>query len=104
MNIQITAHSKLYIGIDIDKRSWKIHCSTDLFSGKSFSMEPDPVILQKYVLKHFPDYSILIFSVATALSQFLYKNIFFNFIQIYNFDILSQFFEKPGQLKYLYYF
>ncbi len=49
MRTQITAHSKLYIGIDIHKGSWKIHCSTELFSGKSFSMEPDPEQLHNYV-------------------------------------------------------
>ena len=58
MSTQITALPKLYIGIDIHKRSWKVHCATDLFSGKSFSMSPDPVQLRSYVLKHFPDYMV----------------------------------------------
>ncbi len=31
MKTEQTAQSNLYIGIDIHKRSWKIHCSTDLF-------------------------------------------------------------------------
>lgn len=42
MVTRITALPKLYIGIDIHKRSWKVHCATDLFAGKSFSMNPDP--------------------------------------------------------------
>ena len=50
-----TAQPKLYIGIDIHKRSWKIHCSTDLFSGKSFTTPPVPDKLYEYVQKHFPD-------------------------------------------------
>lgn len=58
MNTQITAPSKLYIGIDIHKRSWKIHCSTDLFCGKSVSMVPKPEVLHKYVLRHYPDYQV----------------------------------------------
>lgn len=58
MNTQITAHPKLYIGIDIHKRSWKIHCSTDLFSGKSFTMPPNPEALKAYVARHFKDYEI----------------------------------------------
>ncbi|MGB5170961.1 MAG: IS110 family transposase, partial [Eudoraea sp.] len=53
-----TALPKLYIGIDIHKRSWKVHCSTDLFSGKSFSMPPDPEQLLNYVRKHFPGYEV----------------------------------------------
>lgn len=58
MKSQITALPKLFIGIDIHKRSWKVHCATDLFSGKSFSMPPDPNQLRQYVHKHFPDYEI----------------------------------------------
>lgn len=58
MSTQITALPKLFIGIDIHKRSWKIHCSTDLFSGKSFSMNPDPEELLKYVTKHFSNHEV----------------------------------------------
>lgn len=58
MKTQITALPKLFIGIDIHKRSWKIHCSTDLFAGKSFTMPPNPDKLQEYVLKHFPDHEV----------------------------------------------
>lgn len=50
---------KLYIGIDIHKRSWKIHTSTDLFDGKSFSIEPHGEILKKYVSKHYPNYQVI---------------------------------------------
>lgn len=58
MNTQKTALPKLFIGIDIHKRSWKIHCATDLFSGKSFSMPPDPLQLRDYVIKHFTGYEV----------------------------------------------
>ena len=58
MNTEQTAHPKLYIGIDIHKRSWKIHCATDLFSGKSFAMPPKPEVLRTYVEKHFSDYEV----------------------------------------------
>ena len=58
MITQITAVPKLYIGIDIHKRSWKVHCATDLFSGKSFSMNPNPEQLKDYVNKHFADYEV----------------------------------------------
>ncbi len=58
MNTQITAYPKLYIGIDIHKRSWKIHCSSDLFSGKSFTMPPNPEFLKAYVDKNFRDYEV----------------------------------------------
>lgn len=58
METQITASSKLFIGIDIHKRSWKVHCATDLFSGKTFSMKPDADVLRAYVLKHYPGYEV----------------------------------------------
>lgn len=47
MRTRVTALPKLFIGIDIHKRSWKIHCSTDLFAGKSFTIPPDPNELLK---------------------------------------------------------
>ena len=58
MNTQQTALPKLFIGIDIHKRSWKVHCATDLFAGRSFSMPGDPEQLRGYVSKHFPDYEV----------------------------------------------
>ena len=58
MSTQIIATPKLYIGIDIHKRSWKVHCATDLFSGKSFSMSPNPEQLLAYVVKHFSDHQV----------------------------------------------
>ena len=58
MEYQQTAQPKLFIGIDIHKRSWKVHCATDLFAGKSLSMSSDPEQLRRYVSKHFPDYEV----------------------------------------------
>lgn len=58
MKTQITALPKLYIGIDIHKRSWKVHCSSDLSSGKTFSMSPNALGLQEYVLRHYPGYVV----------------------------------------------
>ncbi|WP_199287999.1 hypothetical protein [Robertkochia solimangrovi] len=58
METQQTASAKLFIGIDIHKRSWKVHCATDLFAGKSFSMPPDPLQLRTFVKKHFPDHEV----------------------------------------------
>jgi len=58
METQQTAGPKLFIGIDIHKRSWKIHCATDLSSGKAFSMAPHAELLRDYVSKHYPDYQV----------------------------------------------
>jgi transposase len=49
---------KLFIGIDIHKRSWKIHTATELFDGKSFSMKPDSKALLRYVERYYPEYEV----------------------------------------------
>ncbi|MDH7448420.1 IS110 family transposase [Aquimarina sp. 2201CG14-23] len=59
--------------MDIHKRSWKIHCSTDLFSGKSFSMAADPEQLRLYVSKHFPDYDVSIAYEAGCCGYYAHR-------------------------------
>ena len=73
MNTQITASPKLYIGIEIHKRSWKVHCSTDLFSGKSFSMPPEPEQLRAYVDKHFRDYEVSVAYGAGCCGHYAHR-------------------------------
>lgn len=58
MENQQTTVPKLYIGIDIHKRSWKVHCATDISSGKTFSMNPDPAKLRSYVERHYIGYEV----------------------------------------------
>ncbi len=58
MELLQTAEPKLYIGIDIHKRSWKVHCATDLSTGKTFSMQPFPELLLSYVEKYYKDYEV----------------------------------------------
>ena len=58
MKTKNTAYPKLFIGIDIHKRSWKIHTSTDLFDGRSISMPPDPLALKQYVERNFPGHQV----------------------------------------------
>ena len=42
---------KLFIGIDIHKRSWKIQTATDMFSGKGFCQQPKAIVLKRYIDK-----------------------------------------------------
>jgi transposase len=58
MKTKDTTDSKLFIGIDVHKRSWKIHTATDLFDGSDLTIPPDAFSLQKYVDKHFWDYQV----------------------------------------------
>ncbi len=58
MKTKNTADSKLFIGIDVHKRSWKIHTATDLFDGCDLTIPPNAFALQKYVAKYFKDYKV----------------------------------------------
>ncbi|WP_298484190.1 IS110 family transposase [uncultured Maribacter sp.] len=73
MKTQITAVPKLYIGIDIHKRSWKFHFSTDLFAGKSFSMSSYPDKLLNYVRKHFSDYEVTTAYEASCCGYYAHR-------------------------------
>jgi len=52
--------AKLYIGLDIHKRSWRVHTSTDLFNGRTSSHPPEASSLHAYVLKNYPDHQVAI--------------------------------------------
>ncbi len=58
MKTKDTTDSKLFIGIDVHKRSWKIHTATDLLDGSTLTVPPNAFALQKYVDKHFKGYQI----------------------------------------------
>jgi transposase len=58
MQSQTTAIPKLFIGMDIHKKSWSVHLRTDLFDHKGFSMPPDPRKLVDYVDTHFPGHDV----------------------------------------------
>lgn len=58
MRTQTNIVMKLWIGIDFHKKTWRIHFRSDSFSGNPFSMEPDPDILHKKVLKEYKDYEV----------------------------------------------
>jgi transposase len=58
MQSQSIATPKLFIGLDVHKKSWQAHLRTDISDHKGFSLPPDPEILSNYVFKHFPDHQI----------------------------------------------
>lgn len=53
-----TLTPKLFIGIDIHKRSWKVHLRSDLFNGKHLTMPPEASALFRYVNKYYKEYEI----------------------------------------------
>ena len=55
---QITATPKLFIGMDVHKKSWTCHFKTDLFDHKTVTMPADPNCLKDYVFKNFPQHEV----------------------------------------------
>jgi len=55
---QITATPKLYIGVDIHKKSWSVHFRTDISDHRGLTMPPQPEKLAAYVSLHFPDHVV----------------------------------------------
>lgn len=55
---QITATPKLFIGMDVHKKSWTVHFKTDLFDNKTVTMPAEPTTLINYVAKHFPEHEV----------------------------------------------
>ena len=58
MQSQIIATPKLFIGMDIHKKSWSVHLHTDLFDHKGINIPPEPEKLADYVTKHFSDHEV----------------------------------------------
>lgn len=55
-----TSTPKLFIGIDIHKKSWKVHFTTDITIGTGVTFPPSPIKLKKYVAKHFKKHIVCI--------------------------------------------
>ena len=58
MNTQITAIPKLFIGMDVHKKSWTVHFKTDMFDNKTVTLPSDPGALISYVEKHFVGHEV----------------------------------------------
>jgi len=60
MPSKVPISPKLFIGMDIHKRSWKIHFATDLTIGSAKTFAPDSAGLFKYVHKYYPIHEVKI--------------------------------------------
>lgn len=49
---------KLYIGIDVHKKSWTFHYQTDLFDGKTITQPASDQILIDWVNKNYPNHEV----------------------------------------------
>ncbi len=58
MQTTLTATPKLFIGIDVHKKSWAVHIRTDICEHKTYTMPPAPLQLSEYVITHFSGYEV----------------------------------------------
>lgn len=58
MNTQTTALPKLFIGMDVHKKSWTLQLKTDLFDHKTLTIPPCCDTLSNYVQKNFPGHEV----------------------------------------------
>ena len=49
---------KLFIGIDIHKKSWQVHFCTDLFDGDTKTFAPVPAAFKEYIDRSFPGHQV----------------------------------------------
>jgi len=55
-----TSPPKLFIGLDIHKKSWKFHFTTDIVIGSGHSFPPETQAILNYVEKNYKDYEVSI--------------------------------------------
>lgn len=58
MATQLTAGPKLYIGMDIHKRSWSVHMRTDISDHRSMTIPADEKVLFDYVQSNFAGHRV----------------------------------------------
>jgi len=58
MITQLTATPKLYIGMDIHKKSWAVHLRTDISDHKTLTMPANCDVLYDYVQENFHDHAV----------------------------------------------
>jgi len=58
MQLHDANRPKLFIGVDIHKKTWSVSIQTDLFFHKTFSIPSEPEMLYRYVMSHFPDHLV----------------------------------------------
>ncbi|MBP9197601.1 MAG: hypothetical protein KBF35_08035, partial [Saprospiraceae bacterium] len=58
MATQPTVIPKLYIGMDIHKKSWSVHLRTDISDHKTITIPSSNDILYHYVQTNFPEHEV----------------------------------------------
>ena len=59
MSKEVTAISpKLFIGLDIHKKTWKLHITTDLGEGSGHTFPPDTQKIKSYLERNYSQYEV----------------------------------------------
>jgi transposase len=89
-----TTSPKVYIGLDVHKKTWSVSIQTDLFFHKTYSMPSKAVDLYDYVAKHFPDYEVSLVYVAGGCGFHATRHFLnFNFENILSVSMIIYFIE-----------
>ena len=90
---------KLFIGLDVHKKTWTADIRTELSHHKTFSQPADPMQLEAYVDKNFPEYehyhtflSIFLLILIFIQIPISYYNFLNNIIYLINKDICEDFY------------
>ena len=81
-----TSPANLFIGLDIHKKTWKFHFTTDIVSGAGHSFPPCTNTIKNYVTKHYASYHVSIayeagccgYNPARAFESFGWNTFVFN--------------------------
>ena len=90
---------KLYIGIDVHKKSWTFHYQTDLFDGKTITQPANPNKLIDWVQKHFPVHEVLLLAVSATRVRLVYVSAYLSFPYIIFFTSWSLVSMSPTNIR-----
>lgn len=66
---------RLFIGLDVHKRSWSVSIFTQSIHHKTFSQPPSPDALRTYVSKFFKDYEVICAYEACKFGFWIYREL-----------------------------
>ena len=74
METKITASTpKLFIGMDIHKKSWSVHMRTDISDHKTMTFPPVNEVLFEYVNSNFPTHQVHLTYESGLISEYTAK-------------------------------
>lgn len=77
MSTQITTSPKVYIGLDIHKKTWTVSIQTDLIFHKTYSIPSISYDLEQYITNNFHNYEVFLVyePLAVGNSILFFRNL-----------------------------